>query len=85
MSLDMFYRDDIAHVIAGTTEAGRYVGAEDYAFRAGWLAALRSVALTFGVEVPLLADNNVVDSLAWLSMAPVVHAVALQRIAERTT
>ena len=83
MSLDMFFPDDVRNIIAGTAEAGHYVGAENYAFRAGWIAALRSVALSFGVPLEIVADNSIIDAHAWREMSPVVHRVNLARIEDR--
>jgi hypothetical protein len=83
MSLDMFFPGDIEHIIAGTAEAGRYVGAENYGFRAGWIAALRAVALSFGVTLDLPADNNIIDMQACRELSPIIHAVNLQRITAR--
>ena len=83
MSLDMFFPDDVQHILAGTAEAGKYIGAENYSFRAGWIAALRSLALSFGVTVEIAADNSIIDGLAWREMSPIVHQVNLARIQAR--
>lgn len=54
MGLNMWLKDDLRSVLQGVALAAPYMGSERApaaaeAFRAGWLAALASVALTLGI------------------------------------
>jgi len=54
MGLNMWLKDDLRAALQGIALAAPYMGSERApseaeAFRAGWLAALASVALTLGI------------------------------------
>lgn len=50
MGLDLWFRDDVARILASKAQAaGRYSGEE---YRQGYLDALGDVALAFGLAAP---------------------------------
>ena len=65
--LKVWFRDEIANILAGLARAARYSGE----YRQGYVDALGDVAASFGVTPP---ENHQVPGGEWISARPVVAA-----------
>ena len=78
MGRNLWYRDDVTHAMAAVAEGGREtisaLAASDpeaaRLYQAGHDAALRAVALAFGITLP---QNDKVRGGEWIPVLPVIE------------
>ena len=64
--LKVWFRDEIANILAGLARAARYSGE----YRQGYVDALGDVAASFGIVAP---ENHQVPAGEWIAARPVVE------------
>ena len=69
MGLDLWFRDDVARILAALARTAARAPAGEY--QHGYIDALGDVAASFGIAAP---ENHQVRAADWISARPVVEA-----------